>query len=49
MTFIEWERFHDKRTNITFYERLCSILFAQSHDAFIEWELFHDERRNLTV
>jgi hypothetical protein len=32
MAFIEGELFHDKRRNLTVYEKLISILLAGSHD-----------------
>jgi hypothetical protein len=32
MRFIEWELFHDKRRNLTVYERLLIELFSPSPD-----------------
>jgi hypothetical protein len=32
MAFIEWELFHDKRRNLTVYEKLMSILLAYNPD-----------------
>jgi hypothetical protein len=49
MTFIEVELFHDKRTNLTVYEKLMSILLARSHVAFIEWVLFNNKEETSSI
>jgi hypothetical protein len=32
MNFFEWELFHDKGRNLTFYKIIWSILLAMTHD-----------------
>jgi hypothetical protein len=49
MSLIEGELAHDKRMNLTVYERSPTILLAGSIMIFIEGELFHEKRRKLIV
>jgi hypothetical protein len=49
VAFIEWELFHDKRTNLIAYEKIRIDFIDFQFDCFYWRELLQDKGRNLTL
>jgi hypothetical protein len=48
MSIIEWRIFHNKRTNLTVYEKHPVDFIGIQLYWYLEAEFFHDKRKNLT-